>query len=363
MALFRFLLIAVILPLTTVGCQSTASMYAWTPARMKSTVGDRVALAQIVGPTNKTSSFLQALLESQPQDTARQVQIIEQHQLQTTTSVQLAAAIENVPSDMAILHAAKQQGIDYVWIGEIMQPRATNITTQQQPLAATPSLVPYPAPTSTPLDSNAQLKRATREARPQFTVSWQLIDVARSQQAGGQPVTVTHDSLRTNHPDLWRQLEQGDESVWAKAAARDSWQLLTPHLHSIPVRLANPYGSLRAGKIREGNRLAQQSHWDQAEKIWSQVAERDPRNHAALHNLALAAAAREDFASAKTMAQNALRLHSSAHYEQTVVWIEQRQIEFTEAFQLPPPDQGWLFSPDSRATTLDFQNSAGTIGR
>ncbi len=356
MALLRFFLIAVLLPLITVGCQSTASMYAWAPANLKSAVGHRVALAQIVGPAAKANSLHQALLESQPRDADRLVQIVEQHHLQNTTTVQLAAAIENIPSDMAILHAAKQQGIEYVWIGEILESRSTEMTT---PLAKDKELkteiptskTPLPNKPSTPTGLIALVHKSARDSRPQFTVSWQLLDVAGSQQVGGQPVSVTHENLRTNHPDLWQRLEQGDESVWAKAAARDSWRLLTPHLQSVPVRLANPYGSLRAGEIRAGNRLAQQGHWDHAEKMWSQVAERNPRNHAALHNLALAAAAREDFSSAKTMAQNALRLHSSSNYEQTVVWIEQRQIEFTEAFQLPPPDHGWLFSPDSRTTT------------
>ena len=103
---------------------------------------------------------------------------------------------------------------------------------------------------------------------------------------------------------------------------------------------------LGSTEVRRGVEFAQRGEWHEAEVVWRKVIEEHPRNHAALHNLAMAMVARQEFATAKRLAQQALRFHRSSAYESSVVWIEQQQMQYTKAFHLDMPEEGWLFSPD-----------------
>lgn len=306
-------------------------MHAWSPAYLKSAVGKRVLLAEIVGPRDKVEALQRALHNARPNDQELQFTLVEQQQLQPISSIQLASATSGMPSDVALLHAARDHGMDYLLIGEILERRQdyTGIGRVDQDAVGDPHSKPQLDPHNEPAI---------------VTVSWRMLDVQQGRQIGGQPICITAAHLEKFHPDLaQRRKAGGEEAVW-EAAARDSWRLLVPHVRPLSSRLANPYLQPYASKIRYGNGLAEQGLWPQAEACWQEVIDKSPGNHAAMHNLALAAAARQDLTTAKRMAQSALRLHHSPSYQETVVWIEQRQIELSQAFGIAPPREGWLFT-------------------
>lgn len=89
--------------------------------------------------------------------------------------------------------------------------------------------------------------------------------------------------------------------------------------------------------------LAKNSRWLEAEQEWSDVVARYPNHHRAWHNLALAAAAREDFSTAKSHIRRALELSDNRHYQKTFQWIELRQRDYHHVFALAPPAEGWAF--------------------
>ncbi|MFG0261604.1 MAG: hypothetical protein ACF788_04360, partial [Novipirellula sp. JB048] len=60
------------------------------------------------------------------------------------------------------------------------------------------------------------------------------------------------------------------------------------------------------------------------------------------HNLALAAAAAQDFSQAKRLARKAVRQYPLPMYQRTLVWIEQAQRQYHQAFNLPDPPEGWF---------------------
>lgn len=303
-------------------------MNVWAPPELQSTVGRTVVLATIVGDRAIARRLQAAMAVAPPAELAGQIRLIDQTELQRHSEIQLASATENMPSDVALLAEARKKGLDFLLLGEILERRD--------------SAVSQPAPAR---DDSAPPTVATPD---RLTVSWRLIDVGESQLAGGIPVTVTAGSAAELHPDL-AMLDLDAEQLLATAAARETWRLFAPHIRRVRVDLAKPRLVPGSAAVRRGNDHAAALRWDAAERHWKGVLERHPHNHAALHNLALSAAARQDFVRARSLAQQALRLHRSRSYERTVVWIETRHREMVAAFDLPAPEAGWLFARDENS--------------
>lgn len=335
-----------LLVLPIFGCRTTAPIHAWTPPQLQSAVGHTVVLATITGDPSRATRLGEAIAANRPRELSRAVHLVQQSELQRRSNIQLASTAEHIPSDLALLSAARQQGLDYLLIGEILETRGGRRAVLPPSVPAQVAELAAEIPASQTERSRTQADASSPPAGPhQLTVSWRLMDVGEARVVGGIPVTVTTESAQQLHPDL--AAFRGDtEHLLATAAARETWKLMTPSIRRSSVALAHPYLMPGSSEIRRGNVHAAAVRWEEAEQVWQQVLARHPSNHAALHNLAIAAAARQDFVRAKELAQQALRLHSSGDYERTVVWIEARQRELAQAFELPQPEQGWLFAPD-----------------
>lgn len=337
------------------GCRSTrAPLHVWVPPKINRTAGKSVLIAEIVGPDPLASQLQHALLNTAPPEPSRQVQLITQQALQTQSNIQLASAVEQMPSDVALLHAAHQHDIDYLLFGEILQHRRgnTNRSRESSP-PAMKALAPFAAQQSTGAADTSLIPAATERV----TVSWKLLDVRRNQILGGLPVTISSDEAATNSDDqIAEQTARenllqdsrgpeaaGTDEELAERIAVRSWELLSPHIKQLSTPLAEPWLSPGSREIRRGNALAEAGKWAGAEQIWQQVVEHHPRNHAALHNLALAAVARQDLVAGKQLARQALVIGRKRMYGETVIWIEQRQLDLANSFALPPPPGGWLF--------------------
>jgi hypothetical protein len=118
--------------------------------------------------------------------------------------------------------------------------------------------------------------------------------------------------------------------------------LLTPSIRREQVRIEIPYLMPGSGQVRRGNLAAMAGRWGEAEQIWSEVVERYPAQIPAIHNLALAAAAAQDFSRAKRLARRAIRLQPTKLHKESLVWIETRQRDYHKAFGLPDPPEGWF---------------------
>ncbi len=303
------------------GCRSTrAPLHVWVPPEINRTAGKSVLIAEIVGPEPMASQLQHALLNSAPREPSRQVQLITQQALQTQSSIQLASAVEQMPSDVALLHAAHQHDIDYLLFGEILKLRRGNTNRAEE--SSTAAKNAFATQQSAAAADTAPIPATTERV----TVSWKLLDVRRNQVLGGLPVTIS-----------------GDDEELAERIAVRSWELLSPHIKQLSTPLADPWVLPGSREIRRGNALAEQGNWAGAERIWQQVVDRHPGNHAAMHNLALAAVARQDLVAGKQLARQALVIGHKRMYAETVVWIEQRQLDLANSFALPPPPGGWLF--------------------
>lgn len=295
------------------GCSAPqAQLYAWVPPKLDSAANRRLLLAKVVGPEELARQLEQAMLASIPRETAGDLLVVTQNQLQAESTLQLVSAVEHMPSDVALLAEAKRRGFDALLFGELITA----------------------APES-----------------DRLIVSWRLLDVHHHQRPSlGAPVSVAAGAA-------------GDEAepTSLQELALQSWNLLLPSVEPFDVRLAEPRWLPGSARVRQGNQIAAAGRWNEAAAIWEDVARKHPVNHAALHNLALAQAAAQQFPEAKKSAQRALRAHRSKHYNETVVWIEHRQRDLADAFQLAPPAEGWLFFADPQSSppvssTLPFSS-------
>ncbi len=281
-------------------------MHVWQPPRLESTVGKQVVLSSVTGPEEVTGPLKQLLLASAPSDRGRATSLIAAEAVPKLETIRLVSAFDDEPNDVVLASMSRESGADFLWRGEV-------IGHDQ------PSL-----PSST------------------LRLSWRLLSLNDGGKVAGMPIVVDHEKVLDRYPDL--AFVQPAEQQLLTGAARDSLRLIAPWLDRQTTRLSRPYLMPGSREVRRGNRSAQAGRWGEAEAIWESVWQRYPTQIAALHNLALAAAAGQDFSRARKLARRAVRLSPTALHQNTMVWIELMQRDYHDAFGLPDPPEGWFIS-------------------
>lgn len=281
-------------------------IHVWQPPQLESTVGKTVAISKVIGP-RETADLVEArLLEMAPADSGRETTFIQSESLQDKSEIQLVSWSDEEPNDVALASVARQEGIDYVLRGEVLE------------------------------------NRIQRDGEDPLIVSWQLTSIAENRSAGGRPIVVETESAIDRYPDLAFASER--ESLLANAAVRDTFRLIVPWVERQRVDLAIPYFLPGSEEVRRGNAAALAGRWADAAQIWTEVAEKHPTQVAATHNLAIAAAAAQDFSRGKLLARKAIRRQPTKLHKETLVWIEQMQRRYHNSFNLPDPPEGWFVS-------------------
>lgn len=289
------------------GCRMGVPIHVWQPPQLQSTVDKRVVLSTVAGPSDLAGPLTRKLFAMTPNDAGRATTLVNASNLKDTAEIRLVSATDAEPNDVALASAARREGIDFVLRGEVIEDR-------------------YPSGSG---EQDVKLK-----------ISWRLTSLGDQPTVMGSPVVVDVDSAIDRYPDL---AFVGDvKQILTTAASRDTFRLITPSVERDRVQLAIPYMLPGSKEVRRGNAAAFAGRWGEAEIIWNAVAENHPTQIAATHNLALAAAAGQDFSRAKQLARKAIRRHPSALYKQTLVWIELKQKDYHNAFGLPDPPEGWF---------------------
>jgi tetratricopeptide (TPR) repeat protein len=301
--------------LLLVGCQTNAPMHVWQPPLLESTVGKRVVVSAVAGPESLASRVREQLLAMSPSDAGRQFELMDYQSLPAGDLVQLVSLIEDEPNDLALASIARRNGAQYLLRGEVIETRSAKGQGEQE------------------ADS--------------LTISWCLLSLEEGGQVDGQPIAVSTASALERYPDLAVLGNQDD--VLVTAAVRDSYRLMTPSIRRDEAQVANSYWLPGSSEVRRGNEAARAGRWGEAEEIWKETIRRHPSQVAAIHNLALAAAAGQDFSRAKQLSRRAIRLRPSRLHQQTLAWIETRQRAYHKAFSLPDPPEGWFITADDNA--------------
>ncbi len=334
----RLLLSAVLL--IAPGCQSVAPIHVWLPAKMKSAVGSRVAIAPLGGDRTFAEPLRLAMLTQPPRDPGRIIQCVDTSLLApANSSVRLVSATSEDSSDLLAMKVAKQQNVDFLLTGEVIeQPsemrsrlhRHAQYGDELEPLdPVDPTATAIPSPDS---DDSTALRptesKPLEATKKSIAVSWKLVDMRNGGEAKGFPV-VTHYDSTLDKPSI------------AKLAAEDAWSLIAPSVYKDQAKLCVPYLKQGSREVRLGNEAATHGDWMTAQIHWQQALERHPRNHAAIHNLAVAAVAQQNFELANELIGHAIRQSPRSQYRMTAVWIEAKQRDYHDAFGLPDPPSGW----------------------
>ncbi len=311
------------------GCRMAAPIHAWAPPQLESAVGKRVALAGVQGPSELTGGLQRQLLIQAPDDPGRRVTIVstgdilalasnkDRNDTRLTNKIQLVSAVEEVPNDLAFASIARNQDVDYVLRGEVILKR------------------------------NLSMHRGVDPGT--LSVSWRLTGMDAEHPGGGKPIILDLESARELYPELAYVSDPNE--VLTLAMVRETLRLITPSVDRHRITLEIPYLLPGSAKVRRGNRAAREGRWGEAETLWAEAWKWNPTQIAALHNLALAAAAGQDFSRAKKLARKAIRFQPSELHKQTLVWIELKQRAYHQAFLLPDPPEGW-FVTDSTAEEI-----------
>ena len=322
--------VAIFVMTASAGCRHvSAPIHVWSPPRLQSAVGHKIAVAPIMGDTKIAGPLHTAMLTLAPQDAGRTLYCIDARTLQNSQgnqTIRLVSATEGETSDIAVHSLAKRNNVDFLLTGEVIRKRNDERRTGLDAYRGTDA-INESAPES-PKPAEAREVSAESLKPGYLTVSWKLVDVRGGTPVSGMPIVTQHDASL-------------DTQSIVNAAALDAWKLITPFVQTDSVELAATRLSLGSERLRRGNEAAKEGDWQRAEERWQQVLQRFPSNHAALHNLAIAAVARQDYEEARSLIGKALKIRNKPLYRETAVWIEARQRDYHEAFQLPDPIGGW----------------------
>ena len=291
------------------GCTATAPVHLWRPPTLASTVGGKVVVSELVGEGELVDKVHRKLFDLAPHDSGRQVMLVDYQTLRAESEVQLVSAIDDEVNDVALASLARRAGADFLLRGEVFERRT------------------------------GDYQKAMDD---QLTISWRLTALDGKREGGGMPVSVTMASAIERYPDL-ALLGRSDE-VLSIAAVRDTYRLMMPTVSREEIELESAYVLPGSSQLRRANALAEAGRWSEAEEIWKTVRKKNPFQIAAIHNLALAAVARQDFSEAKNLASRAVRLHPSQLHQRTLIWVETRQRAYHAAFGLPDPPEGWFLT-------------------
>lgn len=317
---------AAVIALTLSGCKTItrAPVHAWRPPHIDGIDDQPMVFMGIDGPKEITEPLRQEFLEQNANGESSRVSrrgggklnLVSPNQLtldSVASPIALVSMLDDSSNDMVIAAAAREQGIGYLLRGEVVQ--ATGRDDPDQRLG----------------------------------MVWSVQDV-NGVGGGGMPIYVDLESIPRDHPNL--AMIPDPETRLRRALIAETFGVLRPTVGRETVVLAAPRLLPGSRDIRAANRHAEGGNWPAAETAWLAILDARPRQPAAWINAAIAAAARQDFTTAKARATEAIRLSGMSPAnkrlaQQTLVWIEVRQRDYHHAFGLPDPPGGWQITSGS----------------
>jgi hypothetical protein len=288
------------------GCAHTASVTYWRPAELDVPGLHRLAVAPFAGDHGHE---IAQLLESRLWDEGS-YSVADHSDLGPAI---LAAGFpqDDIDHPSNWLSAARSAGIDGIIVGEVLE---FGVVTAKSNWAGT---------SSQPMNDAPQRGAPVRTARVELAL--RLIDVQTGE-------VCSHRQIRREAAPGGSGGRPAAEQQLLTDLARDCLEEfmgdLTPRPATAEIQLAAGEWFWRSRReLQHGIRLARQGQWDRAATAWERVLDRDPANHAALYNLAVAAAQHQDFVAAEDYAMQALRAHHTDCYARGLDQLRQFRAE------------------------------------
>jgi len=247
----------------------------------------------------------------------------------------------------ALLSPARAQGIDGVVLGEILEYRCEDKRVRR--LAANTSTGEGPSGSRNanhPGGAGGEFREnLVREGI--VTIAFRLVDVETGEIRAADKVSHTYagdqEGTSGKLPTREEVLAQLTEQCLAEIV-----DMMAPHEATSQIQLATCDIWTRGRReVKEGNRLAVEGDWKQAEQQWQAATRIEPENHAALFNLAIAADHRHEYVVAEEFAMQALRLQHKTCYTTGLDKIRahrnaaEKTEEQRDARVVTAADEGW----------------------
>ncbi|MFV0445191.1 MAG: DUF6340 family protein [Planctomycetaceae bacterium] len=294
---------------TCFGCAQMAMVRCWEPATIDVAGMDRLAVVSFRG------------VEGEHVAAALHDRLWENHffalvDASELTTLQHAAYVPD-SCDQALLAQARERGIDGIIFGVVEEHRCEDTPIEKVAsgmLSAAAEHVGSAGEAATP-------RGLTRHG--EVVVAFQLVDARTGEvRTESRARHVYDETSRSAGSDL-----PGEEQILTQLTTMcldDFVEELTPHQSELPMELASVrwYGP-QSARIRGANRLAMQGDWDAARDVWQEVADQNWNNDAALFNLAIDAAHRQQYSRAEELAMQALKLRHTEQYADGLAQIRE----------------------------------------
>jgi len=309
------LILMVLATLLLSGCAPHAKLLVWRPAAEEIQGVNKLVILDLDGE-EPNGRIARGALEAQ----------FAQNRHYT-----LVDPAEGATDVSAALAAAKSAGVDAILSGQVVsykvdddEQRDTHFSFGESSGKNKKSGASFNA-FGIGIDNNHTI---TREASVSLSVK--LIDVQSQQviavRQSSHNVTAQQVNGEGNLPARERVLTE-----LLTACATDVVSLIAPHYVPAEVTLAQQYYGKGKDDVRRGNELAKQGDWTGAAASWEAAVKHDPANHAALHNLALAAEARQDFPTAIKNLNKAMASYPAKLYHDTQKRLKNEQVLYLAA--------------------------------
>jgi hypothetical protein len=308
------------------GCAPHAKLLVWRPAAEEIQGVSKLVILDLDGE-EPYGRVARGALEAQFAEN-RHYTLVDPTVLGPARSVTNGEGTTDVSAALA---AAKSAGVDAILTGQVVsykvdddEQRDTHFSFGESSGKNKKSGASFNA-FGIGIDNNHTI---TREASVSLTVK--LIDV-QSQQVL---------AVRESSHNVVAQQVNGEGNLPARervltelltACAKDVVALIAPHYVPSDVTLARQYYGKGTDDVSRGNEFAKQGDWAGAAAAWEAAVKHNPANHAALHNLAVAAEARHDFPTAIRNLNKAMASYPASLYHETQKRLKDEQVLYLAA--------------------------------
>jgi hypothetical protein len=296
------------------GCCQFATVRCWQPASADVSGLQKLAVVDFSGDHGpEVAAAVNAQLHGR-----QCYELVDQREL---TGIQHAAC-SACPTETALVAQAREQGVDAVILGEVVSYRCND---------ELPGIDEPKQQERRPFRGEADLQDELRRDA-EVSIAFKLVDARTGTVRAVQTATHTFHGARTDESQLPARGEVLRELT--EQCVRDFVEQLAPHQTDCAMKLARGgwYGRA-AGDVRTGNRLAMQGDWDGARDHWHAAIEHCSDCDAALYNLAIDAAHRQQYERAEELAMQAIRLRHTDNYAQGLERIRQYRSGYDAAEQ------------------------------
>jgi hypothetical protein len=304
--------------LTLCGCAQTAVMTVWQPAASDVSGIQRLAVLQFRGE-GTSGDVARSALVSMFWNTGFYTLVDPSS---ASGGARAGVAVPAAPADVAEAVAiGRRLGADAVLIGDVLRYRASDRLSRDEQSDGTEG----PGGHRGRVPGHPHAAAVDRDVS--VAMAFLLIDVRTgkirvddrtSYHAGGELLN-GQSSLPAKDVVLAQLMER---------CSRDVVLMLTPRQIEYPVELPSPSFGTGWSDMRRGNDLAAQGQWNEAESAWTAALAADPKNHAAMYCLAMAASARSDYSRAVNLLTDAVRAHPSQRYQETLARLQRHQQDY-----------------------------------